>query len=72
MLELVENVRNIVNASIRADGTSIVRHAMIESGLSIDLDGYRKVEQLRTELRRMIENYPENFGGLVSNPPNVD
>ena len=72
ILELAENVRNTVNASARADSTSIVRHSMIESRLSKDINRYWKFGQLRRELQQIIDEYPENFGGLVPDQPNAN
>ena len=66
-----QEVRVHINQRADENGTSIVRCAMIEAGLSRDLDGIWGVEQLITELQQIILEYPEKFGDQITQQPQI-
>lgn len=69
-LQLTGQVIEEVNKMKDAQGRSLVRSAMIKSGLSNDWDGFWRKEQLTRELQEIINKYPENYDGEVPIPPN--
>ena len=63
ILELAETVKNKVNEITGHDVVSLVRRAMMHAGLSKDLGGTWRVEQLSSKLQELLEKYTENFAG---------
>ena len=59
------------NQRVDENGTSIVRRAMIQVGLSKDLGGIWRDESLRNKLQQIILDHPENFGGQIPLPPKI-
>lgn len=59
------------NELMSPSGISLCRSAMIQTGLSRDMDGQCRESQLRTELQQNCNSYPENFQGKVQQRPEV-
>lgn len=58
-LKCVETINNTQDGG----GISLPRKAMIRTGLSLDVVGYWRKEQLFPHLQEVINKYPENFNG---------
>ncbi len=57
-------MRNTINGAIGSDGLGIIRIAMIEQGLSKELNENWEVARLRSELLPIVAKYTANFAAL--------
>jgi len=64
-MNLAKDCVEAVNGMVDKNGLRLVRKAMIKCGLSCDLDGVWRIEQLSHELQDICNAYPENFNGAV-------
>lgn len=64
-LRLAADSVRAVNAQRDANRLTYARKAMIRTGLSLDVDGVWRVEQLYPELQQIVEKYHEEFNGKV-------
>ena len=60
-----------VNRQRDRNGITSARKTMIQCGLSKDLDGVRKVSQLRKELQTICEKYENYFNGQPVEDPSI-
>lgn len=69
ILRLCIEVLGKVNNMVGPTGQSVVREAMIQAGISLDINGHWHVEKLCSELQIIVQKYSENFQGIVAVPP---
>ena len=68
-MQLAVKCAEAVNSMEDSNGLKLTRKAMIRSGLSLDIDGVWRVEQLYDHLQITVSKYPNNFRGTEPAKP---
>lgn len=63
-MQLAARCAEAVNSVEDSEGMKLTRKAMIRCGLSLEIDGRWKVEQLQTELQHIVTKPDLKFNGI--------